>query len=158
MIWVHGFHLAILPAFLDRTVKVRSVQYRDQISSIACYRFPPDGFSFILRRFHVPLRTVSRSALGVVGVMFPCRRFHVYLTAVSCVHVTVPSWSPLLFHIPGAHAYQGSAHDKPFPPNGVRLMTVSCLFHDGFMFPCYWLHIHCFDLFMFLDDDCIFPC
>ena len=23
MIWVHGFHLAILPAFLDRTVKVR---------------------------------------------------------------------------------------------------------------------------------------
>ena len=26
MIWVHGFHLAILPAFLDRTVKVREIQ------------------------------------------------------------------------------------------------------------------------------------
>lgn len=27
MVWVHGFHLAILPAFLDRTVKVGLVQF-----------------------------------------------------------------------------------------------------------------------------------
>lgn len=32
MIWVHGFHLAILPAFLDRTVKVRNIN--DHISNI----------------------------------------------------------------------------------------------------------------------------
>lgn len=32
MIWVHGFHLAILPAFLDRTVKVSQPKLEDDVA------------------------------------------------------------------------------------------------------------------------------